>query len=140
MRLRTRDALIASVSAAAHDLYLMPSRFSSTRQATWSSRFNAVGFPIEIIPEADPSQLKAGGLLPIRVAFRRKSIAGSQVEASRAAGGSSKTCRGRADRFEWSCDGRDSVGGPVAVAHHSDGAVFGTEGRRVGEFLGERNV
>lgn len=39
-----------------------------------------VGFPIEIIPESDPSALKAGDTLPVRVLFRGKPPADLQVE------------------------------------------------------------
>lgn len=39
-----------------------------------------VGYPIEIMPEADPALLQAGGELPIQVIFRGKPAADLQVE------------------------------------------------------------
>ncbi|MCX6602791.1 MAG: DUF4198 domain-containing protein, partial [Acidobacteria bacterium] len=39
-----------------------------------------VGYPIEIMPEADPALLKAGGELPIQVIFRGKPAADLQIE------------------------------------------------------------
>jgi hypothetical protein len=41
-----------------------------------------VGFPIEIIPEADPSKAKPGASLPIRVKFKGQPAPGLQVEAA----------------------------------------------------------
>jgi hypothetical protein len=52
---------------------------------------HAVGFAIEIIPEADPYKLKAGELLPIRVLFRGKPAADLQIEAAWAGEAGSKT-------------------------------------------------
>lgn len=39
-----------------------------------------LGLPIEFVPEADPSQLRPGGILPVRVLWRGKPAAGLQVE------------------------------------------------------------
>lgn len=52
---------------------------------------HVVGFPIEIIPEADPYQRKPGDELPIRILFRGRPAAGLQVESSWAGQGPSKT-------------------------------------------------
>ena len=47
----------------------------------------AVGFPIEIVPEASPFEVRPGGGLPIRVLFRGRPAAELQVEAAWAHGG-----------------------------------------------------
>ena len=39
-----------------------------------------VGYPIEIMPEADPALLKAGSELPIQLMFRGKPAADLQIE------------------------------------------------------------
>lgn len=51
----------------------------------------ALDFPIEIIPESNPYALHAGGELPVRVLFRGKPAAGTQLEAAWANNGKSKT-------------------------------------------------
>lgn len=58
---------------------------------------HAVGYVIEIIPEADPYKLKPGDLLPVRVLFRGKPAADLQIESAWAAGntGSKTTVVGR---------------------------------------------
>ena len=43
---------------------------------------HVVGFTIEIVPEADPSLLKPGSKLPVRVLFRGKPAPGLQIEAA----------------------------------------------------------
>ncbi|WP_051669552.1 DUF4198 domain-containing protein [Bryobacter aggregatus] len=50
----------------------------------------ALGFTIEIIPEANPSLLKPGAVLPIQVLLRGKPVAGLQVESAWAENGKSK--------------------------------------------------
>ncbi len=50
-----------------------------------------LGFPIEIVPEANPYTLHVGSRLPVRVLFRGKPAAGLQLEAAWAGGGKSKT-------------------------------------------------
>jgi uncharacterized GH25 family protein len=52
---------------------------------------HVVGYPIEIVPEADPYKVKAGGSLPIRVVFRGKPAAGLQIESAWAGAGGTKT-------------------------------------------------
>lgn len=69
----------------------------------------ALGFPIEIVPEANPYTLHAGSRLPVRVVFRGKPAPGLQLEAAWADGGKSKTTViGRTDS-----EGRISV--PLAA-------------------------
>ncbi len=51
-----------------------------------SGYFNhVVGFPIEIVPEANPSLLKANSALPVQILFRGKPIEGIAVESAFAA-------------------------------------------------------
>jgi uncharacterized GH25 family protein len=50
-----------------------------------------VGFTIEIVPEADPYELKPGDLLPLRVLFRGKPAADLQIESSLAGPSGTKT-------------------------------------------------
>lgn len=52
---------------------------------------HVVGYAIEIVPEADPSKLKAGDQLPVRVMFRGKPAADLQIEAAWAGAGGNKT-------------------------------------------------
>ncbi len=52
---------------------------------------HAVGYMIEIIPEADPYSLKPGEFLPIRVLFRGKPAADLQIESAWAAQTGRKT-------------------------------------------------
>jgi Domain of unknown function (DUF4198) len=71
---------------------------------------HAVGFAIEIIPEKNPYQLKAGDALPVQVLFRGAAAADLQVEAAWAGGGVSKVqVIGRTD-----AQGRITV--PLAAA------------------------
>jgi hypothetical protein len=71
---------------------------------------HAVGFTIEIVPEADPDRLKAGEPLPVQVIFRGKPAAGLQIETAWAgAAGSKTTVVGRTD-----ADGRFLV--PLTAA------------------------
>ena len=57
-----------------------------------SEYFNhVVGFTIEIVPQANPSLLKAGGSLPVQVLFRGKPIAGIAVETAVAPSSGGKT-------------------------------------------------
>lgn len=59
---------------------------------------HVIGFPIEIVPKANPSILHAGSSLPIEVLFQGKSAAGLQVEAAWTESGKSKiTVVGRTD-------------------------------------------
>ena len=51
---------------------------------------HAVGFAIEIVPEKNPYQLKAGAALPVQVLFRGTPAADLQVEAAWAGSGGSK--------------------------------------------------
>lgn len=50
-----------------------------------------IGFPIEIIPEADPYTLHPGDKLPVRVVFQGKPAADLQLEAAWSNGSKSKT-------------------------------------------------
>lgn len=70
---------------------------------------HAVGFPIEIIPQADPEGTHSGGTLPIQVLFRGKPAADLQVEMAWLApnGAATKKVAGRTDR-----DGRLTI--PIA--------------------------
>ena len=52
---------------------------------------HSLGFPIEIIPLSDPSFIRAGGSLPVRVMFRGKPAAGLQIESAWALGTQKKT-------------------------------------------------
>jgi len=52
---------------------------------------HALGFPIEIIPLADPYAVKPGGMLPVRVLLRGKPAAGLQLETAWAHGTEQKT-------------------------------------------------
>lgn len=52
---------------------------------------HSLGFPIEIIPEANPYTLQAGSQLPVRVMFRGKPAQGLPVESAWSGGGKSKT-------------------------------------------------
>lgn len=52
---------------------------------------HALGLPIEIIPLADPSMVKPGGMLPIRVLLRGKPAPGLQLETAWAYGTEQKT-------------------------------------------------
>lgn len=52
---------------------------------------HAVGYVIEIIPEADPYTLKPGHFLPIQVLFRGKPAAGLQIESAWAGNKDRKT-------------------------------------------------
>lgn len=79
---------LASSGASAGDLYK-----------------HAVGFDIEFIPEVDPTAMKAGGLLPVRVYLRGKPAPDLQVEAaSSTASGSQTKIVGRTDS-----DGRIAI-------------------------------
>ncbi len=49
------------------------------------------GYPIEIVTEADPYSVKAGGSLPIQVLFRGKAAGDLQIETSWASGSRRKT-------------------------------------------------
>jgi len=51
----------------------------------------SLGFPIEIVPDANPSTLHAGSELPVRVVFRGKPTAGLQLEAAWSGNGRSET-------------------------------------------------
>jgi uncharacterized GH25 family protein len=62
-----------------------------------------VGMPIEIVPEADPSGIKAGGSLPVRVLFKGKVAPGLQIFAASAKTPATKNI-GKTDR-----NGRVSV-------------------------------
>ncbi len=64
-----------------------------------SSFYNhIVGFPLEIIPAANPSALHAGDRLPVQVSIQGRPGADLQVEAAWTAGGSSKASMiGRTD-------------------------------------------
>ncbi len=50
-----------------------------------------IGFPIEIVPEANPYTLRPGASLPVHVIFRGKPAAGLQLEAAWAGNGKHKT-------------------------------------------------
>ncbi|MEP6535726.1 MAG: DUF4198 domain-containing protein [Bryobacteraceae bacterium] len=52
---------------------------------------HAVGLLLEILPEADPHKIKAGGVLPIRVLFRGKPAANLQIESAWAGAKGGKT-------------------------------------------------
>ena len=52
---------------------------------------HVLGFPIEIIPEANPYLLHAGSQLPVRVMFRGKPASGLQLETAWSGDGKSKT-------------------------------------------------
>lgn len=52
---------------------------------------HSLGFPIEIIPEANPYMLHAGSQLPVRVMFRGTPAAGLQLETAWSGEGKSKT-------------------------------------------------
>ena len=71
---------------------------------------HAVGYVIELIPEADPYTLKPGDLLPIQVLFRGKPAAGLQIESAWAA----KTGRKTAVAGRTGPDGRLKVPLPAA--------------------------
>ena len=59
---------------------------------------HAVGYAIEIVPEKNPYQLKAGDALPVQVLFHGAPAAGLQLEAAWAgAGGSKVQVIGRTD-------------------------------------------
>ena len=59
-----------------------------------------VGFPIEIIPESDPTKLKAGDTLSIRVLFRGRPASDLQIETAwlTPEGKSTRKPAGRTDR------------------------------------------
>ncbi len=60
---------------------------------------HAVGFPIEIIPEANPYMLRPGTDLPVRVLFHGNPAVGLQLEAAWSSGTKSKTTIiGRTDK------------------------------------------
>ena len=67
---------------------------------------HVVGFTIEIVPEVNPSFLKAGEKLPIQVLFRGKPVPGIAVEAAFApvSGKTAVTIAGKTDK-----DGRVAV-------------------------------
>ena len=50
-----------------------------------------LNFPIEILPEANPSSLRAGSKLPVQVLFRGKPAANLQLEAAWAGAGQKET-------------------------------------------------
>jgi uncharacterized GH25 family protein len=52
---------------------------------------HTVGFPIEIVPEANPYTLHAGSQLPVRIMFRGEPAAGLQLETAWSGEGKSKT-------------------------------------------------
>lgn len=52
---------------------------------------HAVGYVIEILPEADPFALKPGDLLPVQVVFRGQPAAGLQIETAWAGKSGRKT-------------------------------------------------
>ena len=51
----------------------------------------SIGFPIEIIPEANPYTLTKGSVMPCLVILRGEPVAGLQIEAAWAANGKDKT-------------------------------------------------
>jgi hypothetical protein len=58
-----------------------------------------VGFPIEIVPEADPASLKPGSVLPVRVLFRGQPAPDLQIETAwlPPGGPAHRTAAGRTD-------------------------------------------
>lgn len=52
---------------------------------------NVVGLTVEIVPEADPYEMKVGDQLPVRVLFRGKPAGGLQLEAAWASASGNKT-------------------------------------------------
>ena len=64
-----------------------------------------MGFPIEIIPLADPYSIHAGSALRVRVLFRGRPARGLQLEAAWSSGTQNKT----------TVIGRTSADGEIAV-------------------------
>lgn len=65
--------------------------------ASDNSYKEVIGFPIEIIPEADPYRLHQGDLLPVKVTFRGKPAVGLQMEAASAGDRRHTSIIGRTD-------------------------------------------